>query len=253
MALNRLFYISKIVNNTLAQNPPPDFSLRIKGVFTSHIESNSNIIEIPISMLSGANISHNYAESVYSLLQRPVNNDNKIISYIKVRDHSFCYKTFSSIEREIFIGSNRLSYLRGLVFKGKMYYTNFGNVYTEDFTPLIFNTVKLKASGIENTLEFVERSFHIHPKVFTEDDIMTRFIRNKYIKELLNIKTCSLLGFNCWIGNSMPITINIEDVKNKFMSFTNEPSTNKLDANTLNADIQSYLNTVINNVTPVLV
>ena len=51
----------------------------------------------------------------------------------------------------------------------------------------------------------------------------------------------------------MPITINVENVKNKFMSFTNEPSTNRLDANTLNADIQSYLNTVINNVTPVLV
>ena len=253
MALNRFFYISKIVSNTLAQVPPSDSDLRIKGVFTSHIEPDSNIIEIPISMLSGVITSRNYAESVYHLLQRPINNDNKIISYIKVRDYSLCYKTFPSIEREIFIGSSRLSYLRGLIFKSKMYYTNFGNVYTEDFTPLIFNTVKLKASGFENIPEFVERSFHIHPKVFTEDDIMTRFIRNKYIKELLNIKTCSLLGVNSWIGNSMPITINIEDVKNKFMSFTNEPSTNKLDANILNADIQSYLNTVIDNVTPVLV
>ena len=247
---DRYYYISRIVNN-----PNTDYSptyTDLKGIFTSYIESNSNIIEIPISMLPLTYNSSDYVKLVYSLLQEPINN-NKVISYIKVCNLPLYYKTFSSIEREMLTTSRRSDALRKLVFKDEIYYTNFGNIYTEDFTPLIFNTVKLKASNTEHNLEFVERPFHVHPMVFTEDNTMTRFIRNKYIKELVNIKTCVLTGFSNWSGNHMPITIDIKDVKNKFISFTSEPKTNKLDDNILNTEIQSYLSSVIDNVTPLFV
>lgn len=237
-------HIVKIVENPITSFYPNELS--INGILTSYINPDSNIIEIPTAMLHLLHPS-NYTRQIYSLLQEPINNNNKIISHIKIANYTICYKTFPSIEKEILIFGNTSSALRKVLFKDTLYYTNLGNIYTEDFTPLIFSTVKLKASNTENMVEFVERPFYVHPIVFTEDNTMTRFIRNKYIKELVNVKVCSLKRFGTSFGNSMPVTISIKDIKDKFISFIDEPKINGLGGNALNADIQSCLSNILNN------
>ena len=120
--------------------------------------------------------------------------------------------------------------------KGEVYYGNCGIIMDKDFNPLLYSTVKVIISA--NTIDYNDRTIHIHPKVFTND---TGVINKSILRK----------GIAFFIENSLDrwdpdkkAAVVIDD-GSKFFKKVNKPKVNELSTEAFNKILKENIDEIL--------